>query len=89
MPSSRGCRSSYDCIVKIKGVTTRPLLFSQLMRSDGEGAMNPRGAVRRRLQPRLRAEACPRGRATLAHAQHTGLGDIVLQKGYDGTWPIG
>ena len=41
MPSSRGCRSSYDCIVKIKGVTTRPILFSQLMRSDGEGAMNP------------------------------------------------
>ena len=40
MPSSRGCRSSYDCIVKIKGVTTRPILFSQLMRSDGEGAMN-------------------------------------------------
>lgn len=41
MPSSRGCRSSYDCIVKIKGVTTRPILFSQLMRSDGEGAMIP------------------------------------------------
>ena len=41
MPSSRGCRSGYDCIVKIKGVTTRPILFSQLMRSDGEGAMNP------------------------------------------------
>ena len=41
MPSSRGCRSSYDCIVKIKGVITRPILFSQLMRSDGEGAMNP------------------------------------------------
>lgn len=41
MPSSRGCRSSYDCVVKIKGVTTRPILFSQLMRSDGEGAMNP------------------------------------------------
>lgn len=40
MPSSRGCRSSYDCIVKIKGVTTRPILFSQLMRSDGEGAMD-------------------------------------------------
>lgn len=36
MPSSRGCRSSYDCIVKIKGVTTRPILFSQLMRSDGD-----------------------------------------------------
>lgn len=41
MPSSRGCRSSYDCIVKIKGVTTRSILFSQLMRSDGEGAINP------------------------------------------------
>ena len=41
MPSSRGCCSSYDRIVKIKGVTTRPILFSQLMRSDGEGAMNP------------------------------------------------
>jgi hypothetical protein len=41
VPSSRGCRSSYDCIVKIEGVTTRPILFSQLMRSDGEGAMNP------------------------------------------------
>ena len=41
MPSSRSCRSSYDCIVKIKGVTTRPILFSQLMRSDGEGTMNP------------------------------------------------
>ena len=41
MPSSRSCRSSYDCIVKIKGGTMRPILFSQLMRSDGEGAMNP------------------------------------------------
>lgn len=42
MPSSRGCRSSYDCIVKIKGVTTRPILFGQLMRGDGEGGvMNP------------------------------------------------
>ena len=41
MPSSRGCRSSYDCIVKIKGVTARPILFSQLMRSDGEGVINP------------------------------------------------
>ena len=41
MPSSRCCCSSYDCIVKIKGVTTRPMLFSQLMRSDGEGAINP------------------------------------------------
>ena len=34
MPSSRSCRSSYDCIVKIKGVTMRPILFSQLMRSE-------------------------------------------------------
>lgn len=41
MPSSRSCRSSYDCIVKIKGVTMRPILFSQLMRSDGEGVINP------------------------------------------------
>ena len=39
MPSSRSCRSSDDCIVKIKGVTTRPILFSQLMRSDGEGML--------------------------------------------------
>lgn len=39
MPSSRSCRSSYDCIVKIKGVTMRPILFSQLMRSDGEGVI--------------------------------------------------
>ena len=31
----------HDCIVRIKGVTTRPILFSQLMRSDGEGVMNP------------------------------------------------
>lgn len=41
MPSSRGCRSSCDCIVKIKGVTTRPILFSQPMRSDGEGGDEP------------------------------------------------
>lgn len=41
MPSLRGRSSGYDCIVKVKGVTTRPILFSQLMRSDGEGAINP------------------------------------------------
>ena len=80
MPSSRGCRSSYDCIVKIKGITTRPILFSQLMRSDGEGGDEPRGAVRRRPQPRLRAAARPRGRAALAHAQHTRLGDILSER---------
>lgn len=28
MSSSRGCCSSYDCIVKIKGATTRPILLS-------------------------------------------------------------
>ena len=37
MPSTRGCRSSYDCIVKIKGVTTRSILFSQLMRATERG----------------------------------------------------
>lgn len=36
MARERFCRSSYDCIVKIKGVTTRPILFSQLSRNDGE-----------------------------------------------------
>ena len=61
MPSSRSCRSSYDCIVKIKGVTMRPILFSQLMRCDREGAINPRGTVRRRSQPRFCAGARPRG----------------------------
>lgn len=40
MPSARGCRSSYNRIVKIEGVNTCPILFSQLMRSDGEGTMN-------------------------------------------------
>lgn len=42
MLSSRGCCSSYDCIVKIKGVATRSILFSQLMQSDGEGGDKPR-----------------------------------------------
>ena len=36
MSRERFYRSSYDCIMKIKGVTTRPILFSQLNRSDGE-----------------------------------------------------
>lgn len=36
MPSSRDYRNSCDCIVKIKDVTTRPILFSQLMRCNGE-----------------------------------------------------
>lgn len=80
MSSSRGRSSGYDCIVKVKGVTTRPILFSQLMRSDGEGGDKSQGAVRRRPQPRLRAGARSRGRAALAHAQHTGLSDIVSER---------
>ena len=40
MLSSRCCRRSYDCTVQIKGVATRPILFSQLMRCDG-GTINP------------------------------------------------
>lgn len=82
MPSSRGCCSSYDCIVKIKGVTTRPILFSQLMRSDGEGAMNPEelfadDRTSASEQKRVHEE---RGRDALAHAQHTGLGDILSER---------
>lgn len=80
MPSSRGCRSSYNCIVKIKDVTTRPILFSQLMRSDGEGAMNPEEFFAGNRTPRLRAGARPRGRIAFAHAQNTGLGDIVPER---------
>ena len=82
MPSSRSCRSSYDCIVKIKGVTMRPILFSQLMRSDGEGAMNPEelfadDRTSASEQKRVHEE---RGRDALAHAQHTGLGDILSER---------
>lgn len=58
MPSSRGCRSSYDCIVKIKGVTTRPILFSQLMRSDGEGVMNPEELFANDRTPPPNRSAC-------------------------------
>lgn len=41
MPSTAGARSSYDCIIKIKGVSARPILFSQLRRKDGKGNINP------------------------------------------------
>ena len=63
MPSTRGCRSSYDCIVKIKGVTTRSILFSQLMRSDGEGAMfvddrSPASEQERGHEDELRSLMC-------------------------------
>ena len=61
MPSSRSCRSSYDCIVKIKGVTMRPILFSQLMRSDGEGVIIAAEMLRR---SRLRCCGVPRCAAT-------------------------
>ena len=36
MARERFCRSSYGCIMKIEGVTTRPILFSQLNRNDGK-----------------------------------------------------
>lgn len=61
MPSSRSCRSSYDCIVKIKGVTMRPILFSQLMWSDGEGVIIAAEMLRR---SRLRCCGVPRCAAT-------------------------
>ncbi len=40
MTSTRGCSSSCEHFVKFKGVTARPILFSHLMRHDGEGAIN-------------------------------------------------
>ena len=42
MPSTqRGCRCSCETYVAVKNVTRRPILFSQLRRRDGEGAVNP------------------------------------------------
>ena len=79
MPSSRGCRSSYDCIVKIKGVTTRPILFSQLMRSDGEGAMNPEELFADDRSPASEQEgACEDELHSLMRS--TGLGDILSER---------
>ena len=40
MTLTRGCCSSCEHFVKFKGVTARPILFSHLMRHDGEGAIN-------------------------------------------------
>ena len=40
MAIERKCRSNYECLVKIKGVTTRPIPFSQMRRADGEGPLN-------------------------------------------------
>lgn len=42
MPSTqRGCRCSRETYVAFKKVDHRPILFSQLKRRDGEGAINP------------------------------------------------
>lgn len=40
MTIERNCLSNYECLVKIKGVTTRPIPFSQMRRADGEGSLN-------------------------------------------------
>lgn len=40
MATERNCRSDYECLVKIKGVTTRPIPFSQMRQADGEGPLN-------------------------------------------------
>ena len=79
MPSSRGCRSSYDCIVKIKGVTTRPILFSQLMRSDGEGVINPEELFADDRSPTSEQE---RVHEDELHSlmRSTGLGDILSER---------
>lgn len=86
MPSSRGCRSSYDCIVKIEGVTTRPILFSQLMRSDGEGAMNPEELFADVRSPASEQE---RAREDELHSlmRSTGLGEILPERAQPGHLP--
>lgn len=87
MPSTRGCRSSYDCIVKIKGVTTRSILFSQLMRSDGEGAMNPEELFVDDRSPASEQELVHEDELLLTHAKHTGPGDIVSERAQPGRHP--
>ena len=83
MPSSRGCRSSYDCIVKIKGVTTRPILFSQLMRSDGEGSMNSEELFGDDRSPASEQE---RAREDELHSlmRSAGLGEILPERAQPG-----
>ena len=56
MARERFCRSSYGCIMKIEGVTTRPILFSQLNRNDGDelDGMDPEDHV-----PIVGVEASP------------------------------
>lgn len=80
MPSTRGCRSSYDCIVKIKGVTTRPILFSQLMRSDGEGAMNPEELFADDRSPASEQERVHEDELRSLMRSNIGLGDIVPER---------
>ncbi len=36
MPKERNYQSNLECVVRIKGITTRPIPFSQLRRRDGE-----------------------------------------------------
>ena len=40
MPKERNYKSILECVVRIKGITTRPIPFSQLRRRDGEW-LNP------------------------------------------------
>lgn len=40
MVIERNCRSNYECLVKINGVASRPIPFSQMRRADGEGPLN-------------------------------------------------
>lgn len=40
MAIERNCCSNYECLVKVKGVTVRPIPFSQMRRADGEGSLN-------------------------------------------------
>lgn len=63
MPSSQDCRSRFDCIFMIKTITTRSLLFCQIMRNNVESD-EPRGIVRRRPQP---AMACQHARRDELH----------------------
>ena len=57
MPSAqRGCRCSCETYVAVKKVTRRPILFSQLMRRDGEGAVNPEELFADSRSPQTEAE---------------------------------
>ena len=83
MLSSRGFHSSYDCIVKIKGVTMRSILFSQLMRGDGEGMMNPEELFAGNRTPASEQE---RVHEDELHSlmRSNGLGDILPERARPG-----